>query len=467
MNSQMLALYHLMPPAARSVAATLRGWYLNRWRLSRSSSRLIDEALDRDHWSPARWEQWRAERLAFVLHRAATRVPYYRDQWAARRRRGDRASWEVLENWPALEKELVRAAPRAFLADDCDLRRMRRETTSGTTGTPLEIWRSRSTVEQLYALAAARTRAWDDISPGARWARLGGQLVTPVQQRRPPFWVWNAAMGQLYLSSYHLAPAMIPHYLDALVDYRIIYLAGYPSAIHALAHEALRAGRRDLRMAAVYTNAEPLSAEQRQTISAAFQCPVRQTYGMAETVAAASECSYAQLHQWPEAGHIEVQRNGEFVCTGLLNPDMILVRYRIGDRGRLGAESPAGASCGCGRTLPLLSAVEGRMDDVLLTRDGRTATALDIVFDGIGPIREAQIVQERLDLVRVRVAPAPGFTAAHERNITTGLRERMGEIQVVIDRVEVIPRTANGKLRAVVCNLSTEERMAAATRVTT
>ena len=459
MNSAMLAMYHCLPGRTRSVVASLRGWYLNRWRVSAQTARLVDEARDRDQWSVERWQAWRAERLAFILHRAATHVPYYREYWAARRRRGDRASWELLENWPLLDKEPVRAAPRAFLADDCQPRTMFVERTSGTTGTPLEIWRSRATIEQLYAIATARTRGWDDILPGARWARLGGQLVTPVQQRRPPFWVWNWAMRQLYMSSYHLAPDLIPHYLDALVDYRILYLSGYPSALHALAQQALRSGRRDLRMAAVYTNAEALYPDQRRAISAAFQCPVRETYGMAETVAGASECASGSLHQWPESGHIEVQPDGEFVCTGLLNPDMILIRYRVGDRGRLASD--AGSPCSCGRSLPILGAIEGRSDEVLLTRDGRAAPQLDIVFDGIGVIREAQIIQERLDLVRVRVAPAPGFNATHEHTITTGVRERLGEVQVVVDQVDVIPRTSNGKLRAVICNLSAEDRLAA------
>jgi phenylacetate-CoA ligase len=108
-----------------------------------------------------------------------------------------------------------------------------------------------------------------------------------------------------------------------------------------------------------------------------------------------------------------------------------------------------------------MGGIEGRADDVLITRDGRSAPQLDIVFDGISVIREAQIIQERLDFVRVRVAPAPGFTAAHEQTIATGVRERMGEVQVVVDMVDTIPRTANGKLRAVVCNLSAEERLAA------
>ena len=48
-----------------------------------------------------------------MLHRAATRVPYYRDYWTERRRGGDTASWEVLENWPILNKEILRQNARA------------------------------------------------------------------------------------------------------------------------------------------------------------------------------------------------------------------------------------------------------------------------------------------------------------------------------------------------------------------
>src|SRR5439155_328042 len=147
----------------------------------------------------------------------------------------------------------------------------------------------------------------------------------------------------------------------------------------ALALEALRLGRRDLRLRVAITNSEPLLKHQRAAIADAFGCPVRETYGMAETVAAASECDAGTLHQWPEVGFIErfadgapaaAQASGELVCTGLLNPDMPLVRYRVGDSGRV-ADPTAG--CRCGRTLPALAAIHGRTNDLLITRDGRGA----------------------------------------------------------------------------------------------
>jgi phenylacetate-CoA ligase len=457
MNSRLLKLYHRLPARARSAAATLRGWYLKRWRYGAESEQLIEEALARDAWTTAQWATWRDERIAYVLHRAATRVPYYRNYWEERRRRGDRASWETLENWPILEKDEVRANPRAFVADDCDPRSMFHEQTSGTTGKPLDIWRTKTTVSTLHAIADARTGRWDGIPEDVRWARLGGQLVVPVRQRRPPFWVWNAAMRQLYLSSFHLAPDLIPHYLDALKRYKIVYLASYPSSAHALAQEVLRLGRNDLRMSAVYTNAEPVLPEQRATIAAAFQCPVRETYGMAESVAAASECSAGRFHQWPEFGHVEPHEHGELICTGLLNPDMPLIRYRVGDR----AQAPnVNGPCPCGRGLPPFGRVEGRMNDVLFTADGRPVFWLNPVFYGL-PLRQSQIVQEHFDVLRVRVTPAQGFTAATERTIVERLQERMGGVRVIVDRVTEVPRTSNGKLRAVVCQIPPDERAAA------
>ena len=453
-SSRLLKVYHRLPPVARSAVATLRGWYLRRSRYSKSSDALVAEARERDRWTPEQWRTWREERIAYVLHRAATRVPYYRDLWQQRRRHGDHASWELLENWPLLEKDMVRKQSRRFLADDCDPRRMFEEHTSGTTGTPVTIWRARESLEQLYAIADTRTCGWEEIPRGTRWARLGGQLVTPVRQRKPPFWVWNAAMRQLYLSSYHLAPDLIPHYLEALARYRIVYLAAYPSSAFALAQEALRLGV-DLPLLAVHTNAEPLTPVQRETIAQAFRCPVRETYGMAESVAAASECPSGRLHQWPEFGHVEVMRDGELICTGLLNPDMPLIRYRVGDRGNPAADL---GPCACGRGLPPFGSVEGRRDDVLVTPDGRLVGRLDPVFKGTHAIREAQIIQESLDHVRVLLSPAPGFTKAVEAEMVDNLRDRMGDIRITVELVDVLPRTANGKVRAVICKVPADVR---------
>lgn len=463
MNQRWLNLYHRLPGPLRSVAASLRGYQLRAWRYDAHTESRVAALLRAEYLPAAQLRARQEEALARVLHRAATQVPYYREQWAARRRTGDQASWERLENWPILEKETLRQQARAFIADDCDSQRMVHDHTSGTTGKSLDLWFQRATVKEWYALAEARWRRWYGVAQADRWGILGGQLVTPIAQRQPPFWVWNQALRQLYLSAYHLAPDLLPVYLKALVRYRVTYLLGYPSALVALAQAALQHDQR-IPLKVVIANAEPLFASQRAVIAKAFQCPVRETYGMAEAVAAASECEHGSLHLWPEVGWLELfdgeqpaplGMSGELVCTSLLNQDMPLIRYRLGDRATLVPEDAP--LCACGRTLRRLASLEGRTDDVLYTPDGRRIGRLDPIFKANLPVKEAQIIQETLHRMRIRYVPAPEFTTATGTELCARLRERMGEVEVLLEAVESLPRTANGKLRAVICELSAAE----------
>jgi phenylacetate-CoA ligase len=461
-NQSLLKLYYRLPYPARCLVASVRGLELRRWRYGAETERLVAEAEEREQWSPQRWSAWREERLARILHRAATSVPYYREQWRARRQSGERGSWELLENWPILDKETVRAQPLAFVAEDCDPRRMFHVHTSGTTGKPLSLWRSLETSRHWSALFEARARRWYGVSRADRYAHLGGQLVASVRRQQPPFWVWNSSLRQLYLSAYHLSPASVSAYLEGLRRYRITYLLGYPSGLYALARLAREQQIPAPALRVAVSNAEPLFAHQRQTIAELFGCPVRDTYGMAEIVCAASECEKGALHLWPEVGLVEVLaegcdqkrpagRVGRLVCTGLLNPDMPLIRYEIGDRGALDSSAEL---CSCGRTLGRLGSIEGRQDDVLVTPEGRLVGRLDPVFKADLPIREAQIVQESLARFRIRVVPSERFGPAHERELVERLRERLGpRVEITIERVGAIARTEAGKFRAVVSNL--------------
>ncbi len=465
MGDRLLRLYHALPAPLRDAAATMRGYRLRWWRYGPESERLVAEALEHDTWPAERLRAWQEERLAALLHRAATRVPYYRAQWAERRRRGDTASVEVLAHWPVLTKDPLRAHPEAFVADDTPLRRLFPVNTSGTSGTPLRLWRSRQASTAYYALLEARFRRWNGVSWKDGWAILGGQVVVAPDATRPPYWVWNAAMHQLYLSANHVSPQTVGSYMEALAQYGVNHLSSYSSSAAELARLCLAAGKAYRGFKAVITGAEPVLPGQRSVIAEAFGAPVRETYGMVEIVAGSSECAHGALHTWPELGHIEVLEDdadvpaaagatGRLVCTGLVNADMPLIRYAVGDRGSLPA--PA-APCACGRTLPVMGRVEGRSNDLLIAPDGRRVYWLNPVFYGL-PVHEAQIVQEQLDLVRVTYVPGDGFGEQDATTITARLRDRMGPVRVQLDRVAAIPRGANGKFQAVVCRLPADVR---------
>ena len=94
---------------------------------------------------------------------------------------------------------------------------------------------------------------------------------------------------------------------------------------------------------------------------------------------------------------------------------------------------------------------------MLLTRDGRQVFWLNPVFYGL-PVRQSQIVQESIDQITVKVAPGLGFNADTARTIENRLRTRMGNAEITMQMVEEVERTKNGKIQAVVCKLSAEDR---------
>jgi len=428
---------------------------LRQWRYGPETDQLVQSAWERESWSVDRWNRWQQEQLAEVLHRAATTVPYYSEYWQARRRAGDKTSWENLENWPVLDKNAVRENPEAFVARDRDMSDLFHDHTSGTSGKPLNLFFSRTSVRGWYALMEARGRGWFGLTRHDRWAIFGGQLVVAQKKRTPPFWVWNAGLNQLYCSSYHLAPDLIPSYAKALAQYKVKYLLGYTSSLYAIASVALQHGIDLPEMRVVLTNAEPVFAHQRDAIARAFRCQVAETYGMAEIVTGASECQHGTLHSWPELGCVEIvneeDRTGDLVCTSLLNRDMPLIRYRIGDR--VQRASP-GRACECGRCLPEFGTVQGRADDVVYTTDGRAVGRLDPIFKSSLPIHEAQIIQETYTRIRLRIVPVSGYSEHTGAILAARIRERLGDVQVDVELVAEIERTSAGKFRAVICNIS-------------
>jgi phenylacetate-CoA ligase len=356
-----------------------------------------------------------------------------------------------------LEKETVRNHGSALVADDCDRRRMMVERTSGSTGAPLAFWRSLRTVRQRYGLYLARHRLWYGISQRDPWGMAGGRQIVNRERERPPYWVWNGAMRQLYISSYHLHPVQARESLLAMKRYGCRYLWGYSSSINALALAAIQfpeAAPTELIVA--MSNAEPLLPAHRQNVATAFGCPARESYGQVELVAAAGECENGGLHVFPEFGWIETvdefdqpsgSAPGQMIATSLLDEDMPLIRYRNGDRGALPEDD---ANCACGRTLPLLSGLEGRHDDLLYSLDGRPVGRMDPVFKADLAIREAQIIQSPSRAIVVRIVPAPQYSSSDEAVLTREIQARLGAVPVAFELVDRIPRTANGKFRAVI-----------------
>ena len=454
------SFYNHSPYALRVLAVSLTGIFYRHRRYGKNIEDLVTEVLARDFWTEEQWKIWQENRLEEILNMAATMVPYYKIFWDNKRRKGDKSSWTYLENWPILKKEDLRKTPKAFLMEKKKYEFLMEEHTSGSTGTPLTMWRSRKTDQIWYAQFEARVRRWNDISFTDRWAIFGGKLVAPIQQDSHPFWVWNAGLNQLYLSSYHISKKNVKHYIDAINKHKITYILGYPSALSLLASISL-----DLELSLppikiVITNAEMLLPHQKNTIQKAFNCRVVNTYGMSEIVAAGSECLFSTMHQWSDTGFVEnlqldtneqvnVGESGRLICTGLINESMPLIRYEIGDW----ATRVSKTKCECGRNLPELHNLEGRLDDILITPDGRHIGRMDPIFKANLPIKEVQIIQEKVNFISVKVVAGDDYDLKTRQIISDLIQERMGNVEIKIEEVTEIAREKNGKLKSVISKI--------------
>jgi len=147
-----------------------------------------------------------------------------------------------------------------------------------------------------------------------------------------------------------------------------------PSALFYLARQLRRRGLRQPLAPFARCGGEQLFAFQRKEIEQFVGRAVIDSYGCTETGALAGECPAGSMHVYADHVHLEVFQGdrpvpvggfGDLVVTVLNNPAMPLVRYRVGDRGRLSPEK-----CRCGLPQPTLLDLEARSADVFAGPDG-------------------------------------------------------------------------------------------------
>lgn len=451
----MSHLYDASPVFAQNWACTIEGWRRRRERMTPHFHRTLAE-LERSIALPlAGLRGIQARRLVALVERARSQCAYYRGiPPPVRHPDPEESIRRTLATIAPLEKRVLRERFGDFVSQDLPRSHLVSLKTSGTTGSALPVLLTRECLAEWFAVAWRQRRqsgaALDDTH-----ATFGGQRIVPLACTSPPFWRENRAARQTLFSTYHLSRVHLPAYLEALHARALRYVQGYPSALHLVARALLDSGRPlpRGRLAAVFTSSETLLATQREAIEAGFGAPVRDFYSATEAAVAMSGCLEGRLHVDLEFCIVEVEptetgpgfERGELLVTGLATDATPLLRYRIGDVG-----CRATTSCPCGRAGESFLQVDGRIEDYVLTPDGRRLGRMDHVFKDQRDVAEAQIVQDAIERLVVLVVPAPSWSEASGRNLETAIRARVGPLlEVEIRLVDSIARDANGKLRAV------------------
>ncbi len=449
-----MELYWKMPVRLQETILSLYARHLERIYYGPGYRESKEYNVGWKNWSLDYIEQYKSSRLQHVIRTAVEHVPYYREKfrnvdWKSVRDEAD------LVKLPRLDKQSIRQSERNFVSEKLDLRSLWVEKTSGSTGTALKIYWPMEMVPQWWAIVEVMIRYIAGVSQEMPRAMMGGRPIVKGSATRPPYWRFNRRWRQLYLSSYHVSRKTARDYLSAFRKYGSQWLTGYGSSIAALADSALEEGLEPYPLKAVIVSGDTLLPGMRQSIEKFFQCKCYDQYGQCEGVAMAMECAYGNMHTIPLVGIIEILREdgspcrpgevGEIVATGLLNDAMPLIRYRIGDYGAWSEKK----DCPCGNPNPIMTSLEGRVDDYLLMADGKKVGRL-AAFRRSPSIHSAQLVQDRPDHAYLLVRPGDGYRTPHAAAIRNDIVERIGKFDIDIVEVREIPKTPQGKTKLIV-----------------
>ena len=354
----------------------------------------------------------------------------------------------LLKTLPYLEKEILRTSPSKFLVKPAITIPAH---TSGTTGTPLKLKRDLHSI----AREAAGFFSWFQNagrSPEDLLIELRGDMVVSASISSPPFGIRDRVFNRYVFSSYHLSDKNIPWYIEQIKKSGAKFIYAYPSSAYLIADFLKRTGQSSLNLKTVFLASETVFQYQKNIIEE-FIGIVFAQYGNAERCCWMTSCSAGNYHEDLNYGFTEYApiENGmyEIIATGFINHSMPLLRYRTGDI----AIEPFGRHerCECGKPGPGCKDIIGRQDDLFITPDGKKIGRLDHVFKDVNNIIAAQIIQVSHEKTVIKIIKSEKFSQNDENKIRDNFISRIGEsVSIEFNYVKNIPRTSNGKFRAVV-----------------
>ncbi|WIM06512.1 MAG: hypothetical protein OHM77_04395 [Candidatus Nitricoxidivorans perseverans] len=381
--------------------------------------------------------------LAGIIAFAADNTDYYRDRFA-----GLDLDGRLSEELPLLTKEDIAANLDTLLTRGAR-DRARIGHTGGSTGRPTPFWYDEAKHELMRA-GMARSYMMSG------W-RLGQRIVN--------FWgaardigaggVFDNTATERTLPAQQHDEATLAGWAETLRSYRPALLQGYASILAELARFVAdtRQPMPDS-LIGVYSTAETLDDRQRGLMERAFSCKVFNQYGSREIPNIACECRHGNMHVftdmvWLESLNIDKGEEGDrLIVTSLTNRLMPMIRYDIGDSGRLKE-----GDCACGSPFPLMEMGLCRRNDLIRTTDGRRIhpSFFNRLLYGMTQIRQYQWIQSAPDRIVLNVVATPALSSEITDSLQESIRRDIdARMTLELNHIEEIARTISGKHRFVI-----------------
>ena len=452
--------YDNAPYWVQSILLNIYALGIHRERYGKPFALAFEELQKTQWFSPDQIYRYQFERLKALVKHAYETVPFYRkryDEYGVRPE--DIKELSDISRLPILTREDVRSAGDALISSRYPKNKLIHGHTSGTTGSPLSCYWDKQTCVYNNAVDW-RQKRWAGIEYGEGIAMFMGRTIVPTNKTKPPFWQVDRIHNMLWMSSFHLSKEYLPHYLKKLIQYRPAVIEGYPSTVYILARYLKKLDQK-FPVKAVITSSETLLPTQRTLIEERFEAPLFDFYAMAERVAFAGQCEAHEYHLSFEYAFNEIadtdgnpvgpDKKGYLVGTSLLNFGMPFIRYKTSDITAIKT-----GQCSCGRHMPRFTGVTTKEEDIVVTPEGKliSSSVLTHPFKPMDAVQESQIIQEEVDLLRIKIVRRKGYSESDSTNLIAALRQRVGlSMRIELEFVENIPRTQAGKLRWVISKI--------------
>lgn len=454
-------LYAGLPIGFQNLALSAYGFQWKQRRFGGIFSQELKKFKQRENFSAAEWQNYLTAQLRVLLLHAFDQVPFYRESFTeAGLNHSVLEKFELtdLNKLPDLTKQVLRLEGKSKLLSNKREYKGEFFASSGSTGTPTQILFSHPMHQRWSAAFEARIRHWAGIDRFTPRGMIGGRRVVPDGIAQPPFYRYNFFEKQTYFSAYHILADNAPNYIEGMKSHHCQYMTGYAMSNYFLARFIKELNLEAPQLQAVITSSEKLTADMRDTFKQVYQCDSFDSWSGLEACGLVSECEHGSLHVSPDVGIIELLDEngnevrpgevGEVVCTGLVNFDQPLIRYRIGDLMRRGA-----SDCKCGRQMPVISEIVGRIEDTVIGPDGREMVRFHGIFIDLPNLIEGQVIQWDFDLFEIKLVTNGKWTSEESSIITKRMTSQLGNIKLEIHEVDSIPRSNNGKFKSVISHV--------------
>ncbi|MEQ5834009.1 hypothetical protein [Marinobacter sp. NFXS9] len=433
------------------------------WDLKDRSRRLEEwKNLERQQWWPRQeLEALQWQRVQEMVRYAARHSPYYRGLFREHGIKPDRIrSLDDFRAIPVTTKQSIRNNLDRFISDEFAKDELVTAKTGGSTGVSLHLYFDEACQERRNAaqLLADRWSGWDlGVKKAAVW---GNPPVpkTPKQKLRH-----HLLDRTVYLDTMDLNDSSMGAFVKLWRRQKPEAIFGHAHSIYIFARYVDREGIRDLRPRGIVATSMMLLEHERALIESAFGCRVTNRYGCEEVGLIACECEqHNGMHL--NLPHVLVEcldsdgrpaapgQPGKLVLTDLNNQGMPLIRYRVEDVGVL-----SDRQCNCGRGLPILERLEGRVADFLKLPSGGQVAGISLVertLTKVPGIEQMQLVQDTLDTLIINRVKGQDYDDQTDAALIAALREVFDEsVTLSINDVEAIPQEASGKYRFSVCRV--------------